>query len=71
MKKTWLFLAYVLCSALTLFAQDAAQNAGDFQTITGYKGSAADVRIPDRIHGAPVTSIGAEAFGSDVKIIRR
>ena len=44
MKKTWLFLARVLCSSLALFAQNAAQNASDFQTalangqvtITGY-----------------------------------
>jgi hypothetical protein len=42
MKKTWLlFLTCVSCSTLTQFAQDAAQNAGNFQTalgvtITGY-----------------------------------
>ena len=70
MKKTWLFLARVLCSSLALFAQNAAQNASDFQTalangqvtITGYTGSATDIRIPDRINGAPVTSIGDGAF---------
>jgi hypothetical protein len=66
MKKTWLFLACVLYSAPALFAQ----NAGDFQTeltngqvaIIGYSGSAEDVRIPDRINGRPVMSIGDEAF---------
>ena len=65
MKKVWL-LACVLCSALALFAQ----NASDFKTelangqvtITGYSGSATDVRIPDRINGLPVTAIGARAF---------
>jgi hypothetical protein len=47
-----------------------AQNAEDFKTvvvngqvtITDYTGSVKDVRIPDRINGFPVTSIGAAAF---------
>ncbi|MDR2417727.1 MAG: leucine-rich repeat domain-containing protein [Treponema sp.] len=66
MKKTWLFLACVSCSALALFAQ----NASDFQTelangqvtITDYSGSETNVRIPDRINGMPVTAIGEWAF---------
>ena len=70
MKKAWLFLARVLCSSFALFAQNVAQNASDFQTelangqvtITGYTGSATDVRIPDRINGALVISIGESAF---------
>ena len=67
MKKPYLFLA---CVSSSSFAQNVAQNANDFQTelangqvtITGYSGSATDVRIPDRINGAPVTSIGDFAF---------
>ncbi|MDR1326357.1 MAG: leucine-rich repeat domain-containing protein [Treponema sp.] len=66
MKKPWLFLACVLYAAPALFAQDA----GDFQTelangqvtIIGYNGSAKALRIPDRINGIPVRSIGEDAF---------
>jgi hypothetical protein len=36
--------------------------AGDFLTITGYKGTAAVVNIPARIDGIPVQAIGNEAF---------
>jgi hypothetical protein len=69
MKKTWLFLACFVFSALALFAQ----NAGDFKTavangrvtITGYTGTAKDVQIPERINGLPVTAIGNRAFAAN------
>ncbi len=34
-------------------------------TITGYRGTAAAVRVPERIDGSPVTSIGAGAFANN------
>jgi hypothetical protein len=66
MKKTWLFAACVLCSALALFAQTTREFWTEFVNgrvaITGYSGSVNDLRIPAQINGLPVTSIGEEGF---------
>ena len=37
-------------------------------TITGYKGSATDVRVPSRIEGKPVVAIGNCAFQSKTSL---
>ncbi|MDR2633510.1 MAG: leucine-rich repeat domain-containing protein [Treponema sp.] len=60
-----LFAALAFFLACGLYGQ----KAGDFElslegngvTITGYKGSAAEVHIPAQVEGIPVTAIGERA----------
>ncbi len=64
-------------TALTVHAEEA-QTYGDYEyevnsdntvTITKYKGSEADVVIPNKINGFPVTGIGYEAFSDCQSLI--
>jgi hypothetical protein len=64
--KRSLLLSFALFIGAGLFDQ----NTADFEyearngaaTITGYRGSAKNVTIPDRIYNLPVTAIGDSAF---------
>jgi hypothetical protein len=71
-KKAPLLAALLLSAALSAYAQPQTNGEGDFAfrivgggtavEITGYTGSNADVRIPSRIQGLPITVIGEGAF---------
>ncbi len=43
---------------------------GDAYTVTGHKGTALDVVIPDVYEGLPVTEIGAEAFAGSKTLVK-
>lgn len=75
MRKRILSIMLILCMVLmlvptTVFAADSGVTAegleytisGNEVTITKYTGSAAEIDIPEKIEGKPVTTIGDEAF---------
>jgi len=66
MKKNILFITIFTSLVIAVFAQTEIDfeyrvNEGNI-TITGYKGNARNIIIPERINGLPVTAIGDEAF---------
>ncbi|MDR2922188.1 MAG: leucine-rich repeat domain-containing protein [Treponema sp.] len=69
MKKGVLFALFLNGLLVAAFSQTDAdfeysENGGKI-TITGYRGSVKEVKIPERINGLPVTSIGEKTFSGN------